>query len=111
MVTIIGAADELGYIKIPEGTLIDIDRLKDYPPEKTVLITTGSQGESMAALSRMASSVHRKVSIMPDDVVIMSSTPITGKEKAESKVVNEKTKKGPEVILQDTHVSGNACQE
>lgn len=111
MVTIIGAADELGYIKIPEGTLIDIDRLKDYPPEKTVLITTGSQGESMAALSRMASSVHRKVSIMPDDVVIMSSTPIPGNEKAVAKVVNELAMKGAEVILQDTHVSGHACQE
>ena len=111
MVTIIGAADELGYIKIPEGTLIDIDRLKDYPPEKTVLITTGSQGESMAALSRMASSVHRKVSIMPDDVVIMSSPPIPGNEKAVAKVVNELAMKGAEVILQDTHVSGHACQE
>lgn len=111
MVTIIGAADELGYIKIPEGTLIDIDRLKDYPPEKTVLITTGSQGESMAALSRMASSVHRKVGIMPDDVVIMSSTPIPGNEKAVAKVVNELAMKGAEVILQDTHVSGHACQE
>ena len=111
MVTINGAADELGYIKIPEGTLIDIDRLKDYPPEKTVLITTGSQGESMAALSRMASSVHRKVSIMPDDVVIMSSTPIPGNEKAVAKVVNELAMKGAEVILQDTHVSGHACQE
>jgi len=75
------------------------------------LITTGSQGESMAALSRMASSVHRKVSIMPDDVVIMSSTPIPGNEKAVAKVVNELAMKGAEVILQDTHVSGHACQE
>ncbi len=76
MVNVIGTASELGYIKIPEGTLIDIDHLKNYPDEKTVLITTGSQGEAMAALSRMASGAHRKISIKPKDVVILSSTPI-----------------------------------
>ena len=111
MVNVIGIASELGYIKIPEGTLIDIDHLKDYPDEKTVLITTGSQGESMAALSRMASSIHRKVSIKPGDVVILSSTPIPGNEKAVSRVINELSIKGAEVIFQDTHVSGHACQE
>ncbi len=111
MVNVIGIASELGYIKIPEGTLIDIDHLKNYPDEKTVLITTGSQGESMAALSRMASSIHRKVSIKPGDVVILSSTPIPGNEKAVSKVINELSIKGAEVIFQDTHVSGHACQE
>ena len=74
MVTIIDIASELGYINIPEGTLIDIDQLKNYPPESTVLITTGSQGESMAALSRMAASIHKKVSIVPGDVVVLSST-------------------------------------
>ena len=111
MVNVIGTASELGYIKIPEGTLIDIDHLKNYPDEKTVLITTGSQGEAMAALSRMASGAHRKVSIKPKDVVILSSTPIPGNEKAVSRVINELSIKGAEVIFQDTHVSGHACQE
>lgn len=111
MVNVIGTASELGYIKIPEGTLIEIEQLKNYPPEKTVLITTGSQGESMAALSRMASSIHKKVSITPDDVIILSSTPIPGNEKAVAKVINELSMKGAEVIFQDTHVSGHACQE
>ncbi len=111
MVTVIGTASELGYIKIPEGTLIDIEQLKDYPPEKTVLITTGSQGESMAALSRMAAAIHKKVSITPNDVIIMSSNPIPGNEKAVAKVINELSMKGAEVIFQDTHVSGHACQE
>ncbi|MCI9184027.1 MAG: ribonuclease J [Lachnospiraceae bacterium] len=111
MVSVIGTASELGYIRIPEGTLIDIEQLKDYTDEQTVLITTGSQGESMAALSRMAASLHRKVSIKPNDVVILSSTPIPGNEKAVSKVMNELYQKGAEVIFQDTHVSGHACQE
>lgn len=111
MVNVIGTANDLGYIDIPEGTLIEIEHLKDYPPEKTVLITTGSQGESMAALSRMAASIHRKVEIGPTDVIIMSSTPIPGNEKAVSKVINELSMKGAEVIFQDTHVSGHACQE
>ncbi|WP_313073108.1 ribonuclease J [Lacrimispora sp.] len=111
MVNVIGTASELGYISIPEGTLIDIDQLKNYPDEQTVLITTGSQGESMAALSRMAGSTHKKVSIKPNDVIILSSNPIPGNEKAVSKVVNELSMKGAEVITDDTHVSGHACQE
>lgn len=111
MVNVIGTASELGYIKIPEGTLIDIEQLKNYPPEKTVLITTGSQGESMAALSRMAASIHKKVSITPNDVIILSSNPIPGNEKAVAKVINELSMKGAEVISQDTHGSGHACQE
>ncbi|MBE5988021.1 ribonuclease J [Lacrimispora xylanisolvens] len=111
MVNVIGTASELGYIDIPEGTLIDIDQLKNYPDEQTVLITTGSQGESMAALSRMAGSTHKKVSIKPNDVIILSSNPIPGNEKAVSKVVNELSMKGAEVICEDTHVSGHACQE
>ena len=111
MVNVIGTASELGYINIPAGTLIDIEELKNYTDEQTVLITTGSQGESMAALSRMASNLHRKVSIKPNDVVIFSSTPIPGNEKAVSKVINELSQKGAEVIFQDTHVSGHACQE
>ena len=111
MVNTISIAQELGYISIPENTLIDIEQLKNYPDEKTVLITTGSQGESMAALSRMASGTHRKVHIMPGDVVVLSSTPIPGNEKAVSKVINELSIRGAEVVFQDTHVSGHACQE
>ena len=111
MVNVIGTASELGYIDIPEGTLIDIDQLKNYPDEQTVLITTGSQGESMAALSRMAGSTHKKGSIKTTEVVVLSSTPIPGNEKAVSKVINELAMKGAEVINQDTHVSGHACQE
>lgn len=111
MVNIIGKASELGYIQIPEGTLIDIDQLKNYPPEQTTLITTGSQGEPMAALSRMAASIHRRVTIMPGDLVVFSSHPIPGNEKPVSNVINELAEKGAEVIYQDTHVSGHACQE
>ena len=111
MVNVIGTASELGYINIPEGTLIDLEEMKNYPEEKMVLITTGSQGESMAALSRMASSIHRKVSIMPGDLIIFSSHPIPGNERAVSKVVNELSMKGAKIIMQDTHVSGHACQE
>ena len=111
MVNVIGTASELGYINIPEGTLIDLEEMKNYPEEKMVLITTGSQGESMAALSRMASSIHRKVSIMPGDLIIFSSHPIPGNERAVSKVVNALSMKGAKIIMQDTHVSGHACQE
>lgn len=111
MVNIISTAQELGCIDIPEGCLIDIESLRDYPREKTVLITTGSQGESMAALSRMAANIHRKVSIEPGDTIILSSTPIPGNEKAVSKVMNELSLLGANVIFQDTHVSGHACQE
>ncbi len=111
MVNVIGTATELGYIKIPEGTLIDIDQLKNYKPEQTVVITTGSQGEAMAALSRMASGLHKKISIRPKDVVILSSHPIPGNEKAVANVINELSMKGAEVIHEDTHVSGHACQE
>ena len=111
MVNVIGVATELGYIQIPDNTLIDIDDLKNYRPEQTVIVTTGSQGESMAALSRMAAGNHRKVTIMPGDAVIMSSTPIPGNEKAVANVINELELKGAEVINRDTHVSGHACQE
>lgn len=111
MVNIISTAAELGYIKIPENIMIDIEQIKNYPDEKLVLITTGSQGEAMAALSRMANSTHKKVSIIPGDVVILSSHPIPGNEKQVSKIINELTRKGAKVITQDTHVSGHACQE
>ncbi|MCR4673398.1 MAG: ribonuclease J, partial [Lachnospiraceae bacterium] len=111
MVNIISTASELGYLNIPENTLISIDELKNYPDEKTVLITTGSQGESMAALSRMANGMHRKVSIQPNDTIIFSSHPIPGNEKAVSNVMNELYRKGANVIFQDVHVSGHACKE
>ncbi|MDD6628431.1 MAG: ribonuclease J [Lachnospiraceae bacterium] len=111
MVSIIDTASNLGYLQIPEHTLIDIEQLKDYPAEKTVIITTGSQGESMAALSRMASNNHRKISIMPGDTVIFSSHPIPGNEKAVTNIINELQMKGADVIFQDVHVSGHACQE
>jgi len=111
MVNVINTAMELGYINIPENTLIDIDEMKNYSDNKLVLITTGSQGESMAALSRMAASVHKKVTITTNDTVILSSSPIPGNEKAVSHVIDELTRKGANVIFQDTHVSGHACQE
>ncbi|MDD3339453.1 MAG: ribonuclease J [Lachnospiraceae bacterium] len=111
MVNVIGTASELGYLNIPENTLVELDQIKNYPPEKTVLITTGSQGESMAALSRMAANIHRKITIRPGDTIIFSSNPIPGNEKAVSKVINELNELGAEVIFQDVHVSGHACQE
>ena len=111
MVNIIDTAMSLGYLQIPENTLIDIEQIKNYPDDRTVIITTGSQGESMAALSRMASGIHRKVSITPQDTVIFSSHPIPGNEKAVSKVINELCAKGADVIFQDAHVSGHACRE
>ena len=111
MVNIISTASELGYLNVPKNTLIEIDEIKNYPDEKTVLITTGSQGESMAALSRMAADIHKKVTIKPGDTVIFSSSPIPGNEKAVSRVINELSQKGANVIFQDAHVSGHACQE
>jgi len=111
MVNIIETATNLECLKIPENTLISVDELKNYPDEKTVIITTGSQGESMAALSRMALNMHRKISIGPGDTIIFSSSPIPGNEKAVTKIINELLRKGAEVIFQDAHVSGHACQE
>ena len=111
MVNIITTASELGYLRIPDQTLIEIDQVKNYPDEKVVLITTGSQGESMAALSRMAANIHKKIVIKPNDTIIFSSNPIPGNEKAVSKVINELSMKGAKVIFQDVHVSGHACQE
>ena len=111
MVNIIDVAEDLGYLHIPDGTLIETESMKNYTPEQIVLITTGSQGESMAALSRMAANLHRKVSIQPGDCVVFSSTPIPGNEKSVARVINELGMKGAKVIFQDTHVSGHACQE
>ena len=111
MVNVISTAQELGYIKIPENTLISLEEMKNYTDEQLVLITTGSQGESMAALSRMAGGIHKKVQIKPGDTIVFSSHPIPGNEKNVSKVMNELYSKGAEVIFQDTHVSGHPCQE
>ena len=94
-----------------DETLIGIDEIKRYSDDRLVIVTTGSQGESMAALSRMAADIHKKVSIKPGDTVIFSSNPIPGNEKAVTKVINELLMKGADVIFQDTHVSGHACQE
>ena len=111
MVTIISIASELGYLSLPDNILIDVDQLKSYPDEQTVIITTGSQGESMAALSRMANGTHRKVSIKPNDTIVFSSNPIPGNEKSVTGIINELMMKGADVIFQDVHVSGHACQE
>lgn len=111
MVNIINVASELGYLDIPDGMLVETDELKKYTDSQTVIITTGSQGESMAALSRMAASIHKKVTIKPGDVVIVSATPIPGNEKSVARVINELSMKGAKVIFQDTHVSGHASQE
>lgn len=111
MVNIIAIASELGYLQIPDNTLIEIDQLKNYPDDRTVLITTGSQGEPLAALSRMATGIHKKVKIQPNDLIVFSSNPIPGNEKAVSKIINDLYKQSAEVIFQDTHVSGHACAE
>lgn len=111
MVSTINTASELGIITIPGNTLIDIDQINNYPDEQTVIVTTGSQGETMAALNRIAMNMHKKVTIKPGDVIIFSSNPIPGNEKAVSKVINELSAKGADVIFQDAHVSGHACEE
>ena len=111
MVSVIETAINLGCITIPENTLVDLDLLKGVPAEKQVIITTGSQGESMAALSRMATGMHKKLSIGAGDTVIFSSSPIPGNEKSVTKIINELLRKGADVIFQDVHVSGHACQE
>lgn len=111
MVNIIQTAQELGCISIPDNTLIDIDELKNYPDNQTVICTTGSQGESMAALTRMAEDNHRKIKIGPGDTIIFSSHPIPGNEKSVTNVINKLLRKGADVIFQDVHVSGHPCQE
>ncbi len=111
MVNIIATASELGCLNVPENTLISVDELKNYPGEQTVIITTGSQGESMAALSRMAENIHRKISIGEGDTIIFSSSPIPGNEKAVTNVINKLQMKGADVIFQDVHVSGHPCQQ
>ncbi|MBQ3022532.1 MAG: ribonuclease J [Clostridia bacterium] len=114
MVNIIEVASTLGYLKIPEGTMIPIEDVKKYQDHQLVIITTGSQGERMSALTRMAFSDHKKVEIGKGDLVIISASPIPGNEKTVSNVINELYRKGAEVIhsaLTEVHVSGHACQE
>ena len=111
MVNIIAAASAIGCLNVPKNTLIDEEELRNYPPEKTTIITTGSQGESMAALTRMAEDQHRKVKIGPGDTIIFSSHPIPGNEKSVTNVINKLLLKGADVIFQDVHVSGHPCQE
>ena len=111
MVNTIDIAAKLGYLTLPENILIEGDMLNNYPDEQTVIITTGSQGESMAALSRMANSTHRKIRIKPNDLIVFSSSPIPGNEKSVTGVINELMRKGADVIFQDVHVSGHACKE
>ncbi len=114
MINMITTARELGYIECPENLFIDIDMIKNYPDEQLVIITTGSQGETMSALTRMAAGEHRKVKITPNDLIIISATPIPGNEKYVSKVIDDLMQIGAEVVyssLEDVHVSGHACQE
>lgn len=114
MINMIKTAIELGYIQVPDNVFIDIDMINNYTDEQLVIITTGSQGETMSALTRMASGEHRKVTITPNDLVIISATPIPGNEKFVSKVIDDLMKIGAEVVysaLEDVHVSGHACQE
>ena len=114
MVNVVNVAQELGYLRIPEGTLVEVENLRSYPDDKIVLITTGSQGEPMSALTRMAAGSHRNVHIGPNDCIIISATPIPGNEKTVGKVVNELMQLGADVIYErmyDVHVSGHACQD
>lgn len=114
MINVATIASDLGYLTIPEGTLIDIDEIKNYPPSGVVIITTGSQGEPMSALTRMAMSDHRKVDIAPGDTIIISATPIPGNEKLVSRTIDYLLRQGAEVIYEKTsgiHVSGHASQE
>ena len=114
MVNVMQKGRELGYLKCPDNILIDIDEINNYPPEKLVIITTGSQGEPMSALTRMARNEHRQVTITPMDFIIISANPIPGNEKGVTNVVNSLMKLGADVIYEsmyDVHVSGHACQE
>ena len=114
MVNVIGKGIELGYLKIPDGILVDIDMVSNYPEDKMCIVTTGSQGEAMSALTRMAMGEHRNVSITPNDFIIISATPIPGNEKFVTRVVNELLKLGADVVYEamyEVHVSGHACQE
>ena len=114
MLNVVNIAAELGYLNVAEGVLIDVEDIKKYTPDKLVIVTTGSQGEPMSALHRIAAGEHRNVEIIPGDMIIISATPIPGNEKLVSKVINELMKRGANVVYEkmyDVHVSGHACQE
>jgi ribonuclease J len=114
MINVVTVAAELGYLNIPDNILIDVSEINNYEPGKIVLVTTGSQGEPMSALHRIAFSDHRQIEIIPGDMIIISATPIPGNEKLVSKVINELMKRGANVVYErmyDVHVSGHACQE
>lgn len=114
MINVVNVAAELGYLNVPKGILVEIETIKNYAPGELVVITTGSQGEPMSALTRMATNEHRQVEINPGDMIIISATPIPGNEKLVSRVVNELMKRGANVVYEkmyDVHVSGHACQE
>ena len=114
MLNVVSIATELGYLKVPSGVLIDIDMIKNYTDEQLVIVTTGSQGEAMSALHRMAFGGHRKVSVGPNDLIVISANPIPGNEKMVNIVINELMKQGAKVVYErmyDVHVSGHACQE
>ena len=114
MLNIIGVAIELGYLQVPDGVLVDINEINKYNPEQIAIITTGSQGEPMSALHKMAFSDHDKISLSSDDVVVISANPIPGNEKTVGRIINELSKKGVHVLhdaVAEVHVSGHACQE
>lgn len=114
MLNVMQKAIELNYIRIPAGILVDIEQIRNYPPEKLVIVTTGSQGEPLSALARMSTNDHRQVAITPNDLIIISATPIPGNEKLVGRVVNELMRLGADVVYEkmyEVHVSGHACQE
>ncbi len=114
MINVVSTAAELGYLKVADGVLIDIETIGKYPPEKLVIVTTGSQGEPLSALHRISIGEHRNVQIIPGDMIIISATPIPGNEKLVSKVINQLMKRGADVVYEkmyDVHVSGHACKE
>lgn len=114
MQNVVNVAAQLGYLKVPDGILVELEAIRNYKPEELVIITTGSQGEPLSALHRIAFSEHRQIELIPGDVIIISATPIPGNEKLVGKVINELMRKGANVVYEkmyDVHVSGHACQE
>ena len=114
MQNVVNVAAELGYLKVPDGILVELEALRNYKPDELVIITTGSQGEPLSALHRIAFSEHRQIELIPGDVIIISATPIPGNEKLVGKVINELMRRGANVVYEkmyDVHVSGHACQE
>jgi ribonuclease J len=111
MVNVVKIASELGYLNVPKGIMVEISEVQKMKPEEVVVIMTGSQGEPMAALSRMANGSHRQLEVIPGDTIVLSSTPIPGNESSVNTVINELIRRGADVVLEDTHVSGHACRE